>query len=215
MDAVLIVSCIYSKLQKLWLWPHQASSCRHAAVCTGVCHHQAYKCFPGWRSETSFTFPHFYESAPSWICLQRWQVVYTDLLLNHVIDTSRDSFHCCADNTDGWTAQSLMLHPGCVIPPVVRLKLLPMWDFSPFSFSKPGDSDPSEGLVSSCKRTPIYKPFTQCRPPVECPPHPAPHSISEEELHFVKTCLQRWRAEVENDMSGMLMQTISLARFII
>uniref|UniRef100_A0A3Q3WVH8 Ubiquitin carboxyl-terminal hydrolase n=1 Tax=Mola mola TaxID=94237 RepID=A0A3Q3WVH8_MOLML len=69
--------------------------------------------------------------------------------------------------------------------------------------SKPGDSDPSEGLVSSCKRTPIYKPFTQCRPPVECPPHPAPHSISEEELHFVKTCLQRWRAEVENDMSEL------------
>uniref|UniRef100_A0A8D0D2R6 Ubiquitin carboxyl-terminal hydrolase n=1 Tax=Sander lucioperca TaxID=283035 RepID=A0A8D0D2R6_SANLU len=52
-------------------------------------------------------------------------------------------------------------------------------------------------------RTPIYKPFTQCRHPVDCPPHPAPHSITEEELHFVKTCLQRWRTEVENDINEL------------
>uniref|UniRef100_A0A8C6NXD0 Ubiquitin carboxyl-terminal hydrolase n=1 Tax=Nothobranchius furzeri TaxID=105023 RepID=A0A8C6NXD0_NOTFU len=52
------------------------------------------------------------------------------------------------------------------------------------------------------QRTPIYKPFTQCKPPSECPPHPAPHSITEEELHFVKTCLQRWRSEVEHDING-------------
>lgn len=68
--------------------------------------------------------------------------------------------------------------------------------------SKPGDADSSEGLVSSCQRTPIHKPFTQCRPPIESPPHPAPHSITDEELHFVKTCLQRWRTEVENDING-------------
>ncbi|XP_029030376.1 ubiquitin carboxyl-terminal hydrolase 28 isoform X2 [Betta splendens] len=72
--------------------------------------------------------------------------------------------------------------------------------------SEHGDADASEGLVpsvSSCQRTPIYKPFTQCRHPVDCPPHPAPHSITEEELHFTKTCLQRWRAEVENDISEL------------
>uniref|UniRef100_A0A7N6BYE4 ubiquitinyl hydrolase 1 n=1 Tax=Anabas testudineus TaxID=64144 RepID=A0A7N6BYE4_ANATE len=57
--------------------------------------------------------------------------------------------------------------------------------------------------VSSCQRTPIYKPFTQCRHPLDCPPHPAPHSITEEELHFVKTCLQRWRTEVENDINEL------------
>uniref|UniRef100_A0AAQ4S859 Ubiquitin carboxyl-terminal hydrolase n=1 Tax=Gasterosteus aculeatus aculeatus TaxID=481459 RepID=A0AAQ4S859_GASAC len=57
--------------------------------------------------------------------------------------------------------------------------------------------------VSSCQRTPIYKPFTQCRLPVDCPPHPAPHSVTEEELHFVKTCLQRWRTEVENDINEL------------
>uniref|UniRef100_UPI0037E71E01 ubiquitin carboxyl-terminal hydrolase 28 isoform X2 n=1 Tax=Semicossyphus pulcher TaxID=241346 RepID=UPI0037E71E01 len=72
--------------------------------------------------------------------------------------------------------------------------------------SEPADSDSAEGLVpgvSSCQRTPIYKPFTQCRHPIDCPPHPAPHSITEEELHFVKTCLQRWRTEVENDINEL------------
>ncbi|KAL7389276.1 hypothetical protein ABVT39_000938 [Epinephelus coioides] len=72
--------------------------------------------------------------------------------------------------------------------------------------SEAGDTDSSEGLassVSSCQRTPIYKPFTQCRHPIDCPPHPAPHSITEEELHFVKTCLQRWRTEVENDINEL------------
>ncbi|KAM7397540.1 hypothetical protein PAMA_005711 [Pampus argenteus] len=72
--------------------------------------------------------------------------------------------------------------------------------------SESKDTDPSEDFVpsvSSCQRTPIYKPFTQCRHPIECPPHPAPHSISEEELHFVKNCLQRWRTEVENDINEL------------
>ncbi|XP_010780065.1 ubiquitin carboxyl-terminal hydrolase 25-like [Notothenia coriiceps] len=70
--------------------------------------------------------------------------------------------------------------------------------------SEPTDADSSEDPVagvSSCQRTPIYKPFTQCRLPIDCPPHPAPHSVSEEELHFVKSCLQRWRTEVENDIN--------------
>lgn len=75
--------------------------------------------------------------------------------------------------------------------------------FSPLPLSVPADGASSDELVSSCQRTPIYKPFSQCRHPVDCPPHPAPHSITEEELHFVKTCLQRWRTEVENDINGM------------
>uniref|UniRef100_A0A8C6MAV1 Ubiquitin carboxyl-terminal hydrolase n=1 Tax=Nothobranchius furzeri TaxID=105023 RepID=A0A8C6MAV1_NOTFU len=69
--------------------------------------------------------------------------------------------------------------------------------------SEPDEMDSSEGFVSVCQRTPIYKPFTQCKPPSECPPHPAPHSITEEELHFVKTCLQRWRSEVEHDINEL------------
>ncbi|KAK5887245.1 hypothetical protein CesoFtcFv8_015866 [Champsocephalus esox] len=72
--------------------------------------------------------------------------------------------------------------------------------------SETTDADSSEDPVagvSSCQRTPIYKPFTQCRLPIDCPPHPAPHSVSEEELHFVKSCLQRWRTEVENDINEL------------
>ncbi|XP_007563041.1 ubiquitin carboxyl-terminal hydrolase 28 isoform X1 [Poecilia formosa] len=72
--------------------------------------------------------------------------------------------------------------------------------------SEPGDKDSSDSLVSSvsnCQQTPIYKPFTQCKHPTDCPPHPAPHSATEEELHFVKTCLRRWRTEVEHDINEL------------
>ncbi|KAF3840626.1 hypothetical protein F7725_006488 [Dissostichus mawsoni] len=73
--------------------------------------------------------------------------------------------------------------------------------------SEPTDADSSEDPVagvSSCQRTPIYKPFTQCRLPIDCPPHPAPHSVTEEELHFVKSCLQRWRTEVPYRLHAVL-----------
>ncbi|XP_061596355.1 ubiquitin carboxyl-terminal hydrolase 28 isoform X2 [Cololabis saira] len=79
-------------------------------------------------------------------------------------------------------------------------------EVSPRDDSEPADADTSDVLVSSvsnCQRTPIYKPFTQCRHAADWPLHPAPHSITDEELHFVKTCLQRWRAEVENDINEL------------
>ncbi|KAI5096602.1 ubiquitin carboxyl-terminal hydrolase 28 isoform X2, partial [Silurus meridionalis] len=56
---------------------------------------------------------------------------------------------------------------------------------------------------SSTQRTPIHKPFTQCRPPTDWPQHPAPGSVSDEELHFVRGCLQRWRTEAENNMNEL------------
>uniref|UniRef100_A0A4W5QAL4 Ubiquitin carboxyl-terminal hydrolase n=1 Tax=Hucho hucho TaxID=62062 RepID=A0A4W5QAL4_9TELE len=64
----------------------------------------------------------------------------------------------------------------------------------------PSDSSTCQQKPSSSQRTPIYKPFTQCRPLMDAPPHPAPHSVTEEELRFVKTCLQRWRTEMENNI---------------
>uniref|UniRef100_G3QC43 Ubiquitin carboxyl-terminal hydrolase n=1 Tax=Gasterosteus aculeatus aculeatus TaxID=481459 RepID=G3QC43_GASAC len=70
------------------------------------------------------------------------------------------------------------------------------------STQRTGENSQSQSCEDS-DRTPIYKPFTQCRLPVDCPPHPAPHSVTEEELHFVKTCLQRWRTEVENDINEL------------
>uniref|UniRef100_A0A4W5LXY6 Ubiquitin carboxyl-terminal hydrolase n=1 Tax=Hucho hucho TaxID=62062 RepID=A0A4W5LXY6_9TELE len=73
---------------------------------------------------------------------------------------------------------------------------------------EPGDTGPSDSPTCqqqppSGQRTPIYKPFTQCRALMDTPPHPAPHSVTEEELRFVKTCLQRWRTEVEINMNEL------------
>ncbi|XP_053942989.1 ubiquitin carboxyl-terminal hydrolase 28 isoform X8 [Cuculus canorus] len=39
--------------------------------------------------------------------------------------------------------------------------------------------------------------------PSEIPEHPAPHAVSEEELNLVRTCLQRWRNEIEQDMQDL------------
>ncbi|KAI2651355.1 Ubiquitin carboxyl-terminal hydrolase 25 [Labeo rohita] len=72
--------------------------------------------------------------------------------------------------------------------------------------SEPDDAGSSDGSGSpqtATQRTPIHKPFTQCRPPMEVPLQPAPHSVTEEELYFVRSCLQRWRAEVENTINEL------------
>uniref|UniRef100_A0A673KD97 Ubiquitin carboxyl-terminal hydrolase n=1 Tax=Sinocyclocheilus rhinocerous TaxID=307959 RepID=A0A673KD97_9TELE len=66
-----------------------------------------------------------------------------------------------------------------------------------------GSSDGSDCPQTATQRTPIHKPFTQCRPPIEVPLQPAPHSVTEEELYFVRSCLQRWRAEVENTINEL------------
>uniref|UniRef100_A0A8C7VVC1 ubiquitinyl hydrolase 1 n=1 Tax=Oncorhynchus mykiss TaxID=8022 RepID=A0A8C7VVC1_ONCMY len=73
---------------------------------------------------------------------------------------------------------------------------------------EPGDTGLSDSPTCqqqppSGQRTPIFKPFTQCRAPMDTPPHPAPHSVTEEELRFVKICLQRWRSEVEINMNEL------------
>ncbi|XP_051494521.1 ubiquitin carboxyl-terminal hydrolase 28 isoform X7 [Apus apus] len=39
--------------------------------------------------------------------------------------------------------------------------------------------------------------------PAEMLEHPAPHVVSEEELNLVRTCLQRWRNEIEQDMQDL------------
>ncbi|XP_041948042.1 ubiquitin carboxyl-terminal hydrolase 28 [Alosa sapidissima] len=72
-------------------------------------------------------------------------------------------------------------------------------------------SDPSEGAPPSsdapspspAQRTPIHKPFTHWCPPQDGQVQPAPHSITEEELQVVRGCLQRWRAEVDNDVNEL------------
>ncbi|XP_042199817.1 ubiquitin carboxyl-terminal hydrolase 28 isoform X4 [Callorhinchus milii] len=53
------------------------------------------------------------------------------------------------------------------------------------------------------QRATVHKPFTQSRPPVEMTSHPAPQHVTEQELVSLEICLQRWRAEVEQDMKDL------------
>ncbi|NWR36718.1 UBP28 hydrolase, partial [Tachuris rubrigastra] len=39
--------------------------------------------------------------------------------------------------------------------------------------------------------------------PAELSEHPAPHVVSEEELNLVRTCLQRWRNEIKQDVQDL------------
>lgn len=48
------------------------------------------------------------------------------------------------------------------------------------------------------------QPLTPPRSSVEMPARPAPRTVTDEEINFVKTCLQRWRNEIEQDIQGWL-----------
>ncbi|XP_023592761.1 ubiquitin carboxyl-terminal hydrolase 28 isoform X7 [Trichechus manatus latirostris] len=47
------------------------------------------------------------------------------------------------------------------------------------------------------------KPLTSSRSSMEMPAHPAPRTVTDEEMNFVKTCLQRWRSEIEQDIQDL------------
>ncbi|XP_006833898.1 PREDICTED: ubiquitin carboxyl-terminal hydrolase 28 [Chrysochloris asiatica] len=53
-----------------------------------------------------------------------------------------------------------------------------------------------------CQHKSESKPLT---PPssVELPIHPAPRRVTDEEINFVKSCLQRWRSEIEQDIQDL------------
>ncbi|XP_024609998.1 ubiquitin carboxyl-terminal hydrolase 28 isoform X4 [Neophocaena asiaeorientalis asiaeorientalis] len=47
------------------------------------------------------------------------------------------------------------------------------------------------------------QPLTPSRSSMEMPSHPAPRTVTDEEINFVKTCLQRWRSEIEQDIQDL------------
>uniref|UniRef100_A0A8C9AJQ8 Ubiquitin carboxyl-terminal hydrolase n=1 Tax=Prolemur simus TaxID=1328070 RepID=A0A8C9AJQ8_PROSS len=48
------------------------------------------------------------------------------------------------------------------------------------------------------------KPLASSRSSMEkMPTHPAPRKVTDEEINFVKTCLQRWRSEIEQDIQDL------------
>lgn len=78
---------------------------------------------------------------------------------------------------------------------------------SSFSTSKESSSQDVESTFpEDClhKSKTVNTPLPSSRSCVEMPAHPAPRAVTEEEIHFVKTCLQRWRSEIEQDIQGWL-----------
>ncbi|XP_049468946.1 ubiquitin carboxyl-terminal hydrolase 28 isoform X3 [Panthera uncia] len=63
------------------------------------------------------------------------------------------------------------------------------------TFSSPEDSLPKSKAMN--------KPFTLSRSSMEMPAQPAPRTVTEDEINFVKTCLQRWRSEIEQDIQDL------------
>ncbi|KAM5246374.1 ubiquitin carboxyl-terminal hydrolase 28 isoform 12-T12 [Ctenodactylus gundi] len=49
----------------------------------------------------------------------------------------------------------------------------------------------------------MSRPLTSPRSSLEMPTHPAPRTVTPEEINFVKTCLQRWRSEIEQDIQDL------------
>ncbi|XP_040338991.1 ubiquitin carboxyl-terminal hydrolase 28 isoform X5 [Herpailurus yagouaroundi] len=76
------------------------------------------------------------------------------------------------------------------------------------STSKESPSQDVEGTFSSPeeslpKSKATNKPFTSSRSSMEMPAQPAPRTVTEDEINFVKTCLQRWRSEIEQDIQDL------------
>ncbi|NXL88078.1 UBP28 hydrolase, partial [Alectura lathami] len=57
--------------------------------------------------------------------------------------------------------------------------------------------------ANSSQQQELNVPLQPSAPPAEVPGCPAPHVISEEEMNLVRTCLQRWRNEIEQDVQGL------------
>ncbi|XP_026860252.2 ubiquitin carboxyl-terminal hydrolase 28 [Electrophorus electricus] len=102
------------------------------------------------------------------------------------------------------TTKPLTTSPALLAPTNTIIPMEPSSENT--SETEPDDAGSSDGpgcTLTATQRTPIHKPFTQCRPPMEGSLHPAPHNVTEEELSFVRGCLQRWRVEVENSINEL------------
>ncbi|XP_034521691.1 ubiquitin carboxyl-terminal hydrolase 28 isoform X8 [Ailuropoda melanoleuca] len=76
------------------------------------------------------------------------------------------------------------------------------------STSKESSSQDVEGTFSSPedslpKSKAMNKPLPSSRSSMEMPAQPAPRTVTDEEMNFVKTCLQRWRSEIEQDIQDL------------
>ncbi|XP_050766824.1 ubiquitin carboxyl-terminal hydrolase 28 isoform X2 [Gymnogyps californianus] len=68
------------------------------------------------------------------------------------------------------------------------------------------DTRTEDGAFFLANSSPQQKSSTPLQPsgsPAEMSERPAPHVVSEEELNLVRTCLQRWRNEIEQDVQDL------------
>ncbi|KFV16802.1 Ubiquitin carboxyl-terminal hydrolase 28, partial [Tauraco erythrolophus] len=68
------------------------------------------------------------------------------------------------------------------------------------------DASTEDAAFVSANPSPQQEPSAPLQPsgsPAEASERPAPHVVSEEELTLVRTCLQRWRNEIEQDVQDL------------
>ncbi|XP_043337450.1 ubiquitin carboxyl-terminal hydrolase 28 isoform X8 [Cervus canadensis] len=97
---------------------------------------------------------------------------------------------------------------ACMTEPLSSTHCLTSDLTSKESTSKDSTSQEAEGTFSSSEDS-VHKSKKAEQPPtpphssVEMPAHPAPRAVTDEEINFVKTCLQRWRNEIEQDIQDL------------
>ncbi|XP_038178244.1 ubiquitin carboxyl-terminal hydrolase 28 isoform X7 [Arvicola amphibius] len=120
-------------------------------------------------------------------------------MLKYVIEfasTKPASESCLSES-----AEHMTLPPPSVHCPVSDLT-------SKESSSPESCSQDAEGTFSSPENTlprsdVMNGPFTSPHSSLGMPASPAPRTVTDEEMNFVKTCLQRWRSEIEQDIQDL------------
>ncbi|ELR47195.1 Ubiquitin carboxyl-terminal hydrolase 28, partial [Bos mutus] len=97
---------------------------------------------------------------------------------------------------------------ACMTEPLPSAHCLTSDLTSKESTSEESTSQEAEGTFSSSedsvrKSRMAEQPLKPPRSSVEMPAHPAPRTVTDEEINFVKTCLQRWRNEIEQDIQDL------------
>ncbi|XP_062053021.1 ubiquitin carboxyl-terminal hydrolase 28 isoform X6 [Lepus europaeus] len=118
-------------------------------------------------------------------------------MLKYVIEfaSTKPASESCASQSD--TCVALPLSPAhCAVSDLTAKE-----SASSESSSQEADSpfSPEDGPHKSKI---MSKPHTP-RSSTEMPEHPAPRTVTDEEINFVKTCLQRWRSEIEQDIQDL------------
>ncbi|CAO2635165.1 Ubiquitin carboxyl-terminal hydrolase 28 [Lemmus lemmus] len=124
-------------------------------------------------------------------------------MLKYVIEFA--STKPASENCLSGSAEHMALPPPSVHCPVS--------DLTSKSSSPESCSQDVEGTFSSPENTlprsdVMNGPFTSPHSSLGMPAPPAPRTVTDEEMNFVKTCLQRWRSEIEQDIQGWCSENI-------